>query len=106
MSDTVTPLRALASGSPPDPCSTDEYSVAGPCGTWPSRSGRTEFSRACRRRRASTRAVLPLKIRARKTNIQSPVLAERGLRVAGVPSSLALAAAGGLPLAAFDGLKQ
>src|SRR5882762_252389 len=47
-----------------------------------------------------------LQVLARQPDVQPPVLAERGLGVAGVPSSLALAAAGGLPLAALDGLKQ
>src|SRR6478735_2162321 len=47
-----------------------------------------------------------LQVLARQADVQPPVLAERGLGVAGVPSSLALAAAGGLPLAALDRLKQ
>ena len=47
-----------------------------------------------------------LEILARQPDVQPTVLAERRLGVAGVPSSLALAAAGGLPLAALDGLKQ
>jgi hypothetical protein len=32
-----------------------EYSVVDPCGTWPWRSGSTEFARACRRRRETGR---------------------------------------------------
>src|SRR6266550_3646118 len=39
MSDTATPLRALASGSPPGLCSTTGCSVVGPCGMSPSRTG-------------------------------------------------------------------
>src|SRR5437867_9671773 len=47
-----------------------------------------------------------LQVLARQPDVQPPVLAERGFGVAGVPSSLALAAAGGLPFAALDGLEQ
>src|SRR5215813_4467334 len=45
-----------------------------------------------------------LQVLARQPDVQPPVLAERGLRVAGVARSLALAAAGGLPLAALEQL--
>src|SRR5205823_3012718 len=43
---------------------------------------------------------------ARQSNVQPPVLAERGLRVTGVPRVFALAALRGLPFAALDGVKQ
>ena len=39
---------------------------------------------------------------ARQPDVQSAVFAKRGLGVAGVPGALALAALGGLPLAAVD----
>ena len=47
-----------------------------------------------------------LQILTRQTDIQPAVLAERGLGIANVASSLAFAAAGGLPFTALDGLEQ
>jgi hypothetical protein len=47
-----------------------------------------------------------LEVLGRQPNVQPPVLPERGLRVTGVPGTLPLAAAGGLPFAAFDRLEQ
>src|SRR5687767_9209847 len=47
-----------------------------------------------------------LQVLAREPDVQPPVLAERRLGVAGVASSLALAAAGGLPLPALDRLEE
>src|SRR5262245_36647178 len=47
-----------------------------------------------------------LQVLARQPDVQPTVLAKRGLGVSGVARSLALAAAGGLPLAALDGLEQ
>src|SRR4030095_13985180 len=47
-----------------------------------------------------------LQLLARPPDAQPPVLAERGLGVAGVPSSPALAAPNRLPLAPLDGLEQ
>src|SRR4029450_5030420 len=44
-----------------------------------------------------------LQIFARQPDVQPAVLAERGLRIAGVPGRLALAAFGGLPPAARAG---
>src|SRR5687768_14234753 len=42
----------------------------------------------------------------REPDVQPPVLAERGLRVAGVARALTLASLGRLPLATFDGVEQ
>src|SRR5262245_40436105 len=47
-----------------------------------------------------------LQVLTRQPDVQPPVLAECGLGVAGVPSSLALAAASRLPLATLDRLEQ
>jgi hypothetical protein len=58
-SGTAAPVRALVSGSPPDPCSRAECSAAGLCGTWPSRSESSESARACRRRRTTSRHARP-----------------------------------------------
>ena len=47
-----------------------------------------------------------LQVLSRQTNIQSAVLAKRGLGIASVASRLALAAGGGLPFTSPDGLEQ
>src|ERR671919_389919 len=47
-----------------------------------------------------------LQVLARESNVQPPILAERGLRVASVPRSLTLPTAGGLPLATLDRVEQ
>jgi hypothetical protein len=47
-----------------------------------------------------------LQVLAREPNVQPSVLPERCLGVAGVASSLALAAGGGFPLTALDGVEQ
>src|SRR5688572_14799458 len=47
-----------------------------------------------------------LQILARQPDVQPPILAERGLRVARVPGALALAALRGLPFATLDRLEQ
>src|SRR6185295_16964014 len=47
-----------------------------------------------------------LEVLAREPNVQPTILAERGLRIAGVAGTLALTILGRLPLAACDGPKQ
>ena len=47
-----------------------------------------------------------LQVLARQPNVQPPVLAKRSIRVSAVTRSFALAARGGLPLAALHGVKQ